>query len=141
MCSWVRFPSGAHGSHELLVREQYMNHTKQFIEDAIEGGWSIQKSYYTKHINFVKLKSSNDFHTVIELDNTTVIENDQGVNEVVPMTTCHHTSTILLDPLAWRAVGKVRGWSEELTYEMYSAFFKALWVGLTIEQALEAISK
>lgn len=87
-----------------------MNYTKQIIEDAIKGGWSIQRSYYTRHIDFLKLKSANSSWVVVELDATTWIEDPEtGEDKEVNMTSSHQMSSCLLDPTFWQAVGKTRG--------------------------------
>lgn len=59
------------------------NKTKQFIEKAIEGGW---KPNYSLQGNL----SNSVFAEYLEL---------------------HFGYRILLDPLAWQAVGKVEGWT------------------------------
>jgi hypothetical protein len=56
---------------------------QSFIEKAIEGGWWPKPSHYA--IEFV---------------------------EGEPKETLTNYSAILLDPLAWKAVGKVEGWCE-----------------------------
>ena len=96
-----------------------MKATKQFIEDAREGGWH--------------------FHTNHELmDLVNIFAHD-----------------ILLDPLAWQAVGKVRGWKKagvfkgnfiskhwekiaESNYKQHT-FIDHLADNLTIDEALEKI--
>ena len=91
-----------------------MTHTKQFIEDAVAGGWL--------HIN----NYDGDWKT----------------------------EQILLDPTAWQAVGKTRGWVvsfpneedvfssplKEWRYRWHS-FIDHLADGKTIEEALAAISE
>lgn len=66
---------------------------KEFIEKAIEGGWR-QKEY-------------PEFN-VIEVSNVGVHLNCHGVLGDFEYT--FYREKILLDPLAWQAVGKVEGW-------------------------------
>ncbi len=52
----------------------------------------------------------------------------------------------LIDPKAWQAVGKVRGWGEmfdypDRVYEAYDTFFHLMYGGSSIEEALSAITK
>lgn len=65
-----------------------MRHTEKFIQDAIEGGWFLNfytgKSLWNKGRPW-KLKKA-----------------------IRPMV----LEKVMLDPLAWQAVGKVRGWKE-----------------------------
>jgi len=96
-----------------------MTATQQFIEDAIEGGWTVQRSYYASPVKFLRLKHFNDQYTTIEIDDTTMVENE-GVEAEVQVTTTHQTCSILLDPLTWQAVGKTRGWRPD--YKDIDAF-------------------
>lgn len=110
-----------------LVRSIYwifnnntMTHTQQFIEDAIEGGWL--PIYARKHAD--KWKSDYQKLRYIRL---------------------YHLEAMLLDPLAWQAVGKVRGWKERSDdYQWWKvhwhAFISHLADGKTIEEALQAIA-
>lgn len=82
---------------------------QQAIEKAIEGGWSIQQSYYTRHVSFTKLVSVNKLWVVVELD--WITENELGQD--VPATSSHQTSLVLLDPLFWQALGKSLWLSDE----------------------------
>ena len=90
-----------------------MNHTKQFIEDAIAGGGIDFDGYFT------------------DCDKEDVLDSIHRV---------------LLDPTAWRAVGKTRGWdkgwlgAEDWKTE-WSIFIDHLADGKTIEEALAAISE
>lgn len=101
-----------------------MTATKQFIEDAIKGGWGshLDKEWrvsagYVEHMQIYWSK---------------------GVWERVIA-----VSTVLLDPLAWQAVGKTRGWENgypDRIYEAFDTFFYQLYNGDSIEEALEKIS-
>lgn len=54
-----------------------------------------------------------------------------------------HMCVALLDPLAWKAVGKTRGWEDgypDRVYEAFDTFFYQLYNGDSIEEALEKIS-
>lgn len=77
--------------------------TKRFIEDAIKGGWRKEER--------PDLDVNNDGYSVRFLagdDTSTLWEAD-----------------ILLDPLAWQAVGKTRGWQKELiTYKLKAHTFR-----------------
>lgn len=83
-----------------------MEHTKQFIEDAIEGGWDLDRT---------------------------------GRDE----------ARILLDPQAWQAVGRVRGWIDGYTKSgvdcrgwlaLWHTFIDALSEGDSIDIALSKIT-
>jgi len=121
-----------------------MEYTKQFIEDAIEGGW---KSEYANYEVDTLTRKQGDVVGVwfywSELDiNKFAIKKTLEILE----------SEILLDPLAWKAVGKTRGWNgtaywrsekaEMTPHEFFMHnFIEVLFEGKTTEQALEAISK
>ena len=84
-----------------------MNHTKQFIEDAIEGGWKLYA---------------------------------YDVNEIFKRELVFR---VLLDPLAWQAVGKTRGWEESkgngeypVFRDEWHAFIDELMKKKTIEESL-----
>jgi len=85
---------------------------EQAIKKAIEGGWSVQQSYYTRQVAFTKLKSVNEYHTVVELDFTTQVEDEIGRLKDVPVTETYQTPKIFLDPLFWQCLGKALGWSD-----------------------------
>ena len=103
-------------------------HTKQFIEDAIEGGWGNEK------------------HATRE----EIILNTMGES-----TQWEYNERILLDPLAWQAVGKTRDWvvGDEIECPVCDGEMSIDWrwymhlavehiaMGKTIEETLEAISK
>ena len=66
-----------------------MTATQRFIEDAIKGGWKedIQVRYSGGRIERIyKAWGASTWERYMDL------------------------STVLLDPLAWQAVGKMRGW-------------------------------
>ena len=99
-----------------------MTETKQFIEDAIEGGW--RKGYYL------------DEYVMEHASFRTIGDEDRDSESI---------GTILLDPLAWQAVGKTRGWytvkppkghREDNASTYMFAFLEWIWEGKTIEEAL-----
>ena len=76
-----------------------MTNTKQFIEDAIEGGWGnahlVTRNVTVKN-NRVTLK----------------YEECEGGGWTSKWSEKLAVEQILLDPLAWQAVGKTRGWGD-----------------------------
>jgi len=68
--------------------------TKEFIEKAIEGGWRTNHRYA---LTFLKVGKKNAYFTITHTLTGKV---------AVPV------PEILLDPLAWQAVGKVEGWKK-----------------------------
>ncbi len=60
--------------------------SKEFIEKAIDGGWKAPKGFIFHHTQGLVIQAHEGF---------------------VPVA----IETILLDPLAWKAVGKTEGWS------------------------------
>lgn len=74
---------------------------QQFIEKAIEGGWKDLHSF----------QHYNGYWARVSLKETTVIENaETGEEETVQVAQAFKLEEILLDPEAWKAVGKVEGW-------------------------------
>jgi len=71
--------------------------TKEFIEKAISGGWGNGS-----RIDF--------FSPVSPWDGTTYFRGKENVQWSM------HLNAILLDPLAWQAVGKVERWEKEFLY-------------------------
>lgn len=69
-----------------------MKNTKQFIEDAIEGGWKPEEWFDLKHF-------------IVTVDDKCGFLLKRGATEIDGA-----VQIILLDPLAWQAVGKTRGW-------------------------------
>lgn len=115
-----------------------MTATQKFIEDAIKGGWHKDWGFIKKGLrDETFLKKTPEF----------LIKSRNGI------TYRFNTAEILLDPLAWQAVGKTRGWFEGIQrklvgvnkyqnkftriwlFEMHS-FIDSLAEGKTIEQAL-----
>lgn len=91
----------------------------QFIETAIEGGWWPKPHHYA--IEFV---------------------------EGEPKERLTNYGAILLDPEAWKAVGKVEGWAEpeleevgllEVWKQKFISMARALAEGKTPEQYLETL--
>lgn len=96
-----------------------MTNIQQFIQDAIVGGWVLQG-----YVGYV-------------------------TDGVVRTWTVNRKCEILLDPAAWRAVGKTRGWEgADVGYSYWSAtpwqakmhqFVDALSSGQSIEEALHTL--
>jgi hypothetical protein len=126
-----------------------MTTTQQFIEDAIKGGWGFLPRI-NKHASRCEITGDNvDLYYRDNFHETTV-------------------QAILLDPLAWQAVGKTRGWDFAYCYQCHTkvmlwaececdedevtpiakmgwhfkwvAFIDTLAEGKTIEESLQAIS-
>lgn len=108
-----------------------MTHTQKFIEDAIAGGWHHKGNRTTKAVPHgdagakVYLNDANDNREYVLIEE------------------------ILLDPLAWQAVGKTRGWREINRMSRYwndpwkrklHRFIDHLADGKTVDEALAAIS-
>ena len=123
-----------------------MTATKQFIEDAIEGGWDLQALVPLLGIRTTyKASIGNKYMNV-----TT---HQGNVKQLCSF------DKILLDPKAWQAVGKTRGWagyhecsvcgngtgrdSDENFQEMwryrFHAFVDFLADNLSIEEAIPKI--
>ncbi len=110
--------------------------TQTFIELVIEGGYEAYPKVWGKH---------------------GMIESEvRGVKIHFPKGSARVSSflvrinEILLDPRAWQAVGKTRGWGQtnecgcchsESSWEKQIAFINHLWGGLTPDQALGEILK
>lgn len=78
-----------------------MEHVKKFIEDAIEGGWSLNDSFAATRIQTMSTAFPNIRYYYWD-----------GERECE---TQFSAEIALLDPDAWKAVGKVRGWKEHFT--------------------------
>lgn len=90
---------------------------KQFIEKAIEGGWKARGVEIGGEDGWKSLESMMNFVQIEE---------------------------ILLDPLAWSAVGKVEGWSDDglitgINRKYMHRMVDALCAGKSIEQFLETL--
>ena len=108
--------------------------TEQFVEDAIKGGWRAHwypREEYCSEEQIIELLSEykDEWYT-----------NYYGM--VVD------TNHPFLDPLAWQAVGKTRGWEKLYNHEDTQSeaaeiratdFMGYLFDGKTIEEALLAI--
>ncbi len=112
-----------------------MKATKQFIEDAIEGGWSLE--------DFVRSRGFAPYAVKVNAKYITTLSGSSSTQRI-PL------ELVLLDPLAWQAVGKTRGWNKyipavnepsRLYKDIWHTFIDHLADGKTIEEALEAISK
>lgn len=97
-----------------MTNQQYI---EEIIKVAVKGEYVIQQPYYARPVVFTKLKHANDFFATFELDDTTVIEDENGEQKTVPVTTSHQTSQLFLDPNFFRAIGKVK-WNDENKWRM-----------------------
>ena len=104
-----------------------MTHTRQFIEDAVAGGWQEYDRY----------NGLSDRECQLLLQK--------------------FPQEALIDPTAWQAVGKTRGWDKETAFTTLNhdnvligedaaflknrEFLEHLWDGKTVEEALQAISE
>ena len=118
--------------------------TQQFIEDAIAGGWKsglleLPNSYY--EVDTLSRKQGDTtgvwfYHTELDLNKWPIKKSIEVL-----------AGEILLDPLAWQAVGKQRGWFVGNDNEFDNArkmgrwhrFIDHLADGNTIEEALKEI--
>ncbi len=127
-----------------------MTATQQFIEDAIKCGWKPVDEIMPKHFLWRTPFQVFVAGHLCSLYFETKVPNAEKESVLV------RVSEILLDPLAWQAVGKTRGWSEprmmKTVYEQQGIeihatgcfaqqlYFNALLAdGLTIEEALKAL--
>lgn len=115
---------------------------QQFIEKAIEGGW--RESLEIDRIDF----EPKEVHGNADFNGDQIVELYHA-----DMLWTTRTSSILLDPDAWKAVGKVEGWNVPVFYLGEYAHSKSLqnWLGAmlgmvlaladgkTIEQYLETL--
>lgn len=112
--------------------------TKQFIEDAIAGGW--------------RNHPANQAYLLFDsFDNAEVFVNgfgwayfhkkgeqpDGGTFAIKSDSFKPHE--VLLDPLAWQAVGKTRGWAKNQCSAKFRSTMMKIFHGLTIEEALSKI--
>ena len=100
-----------------------MTATEQFIEDAIKGGWKSDCKGWYFWADKVTHTGTNGF-------------NEQSITY----------EKILLDPLAWQAVGETRGWSKRqggldlaVRIAMHD-LMSFLCDGMSIEEALATTS-
>lgn len=96
-----------------------MTATETFIRDAIEG----------RYRGFPKDTK------VIEMD-ASFVTLARPSSEVAVTISIHE---ILLDPEAWKAVGKVRGWDDDEIYSHFMGMFEMFWKKVSIAQYLESI--
>ncbi len=115
-----------------------MTATQQFIEDAIKGGWNPCEFSPITEVKTDEGPTGNP-----EFSATFCwLRNEEGEG-------CgYHVTQILLDPLAWKAVGKTRGWHKQLSDDWtekdtvamkMTDFVMFLADGKDIEQPLQAI--
>lgn len=128
-----------------------MTATQRFIENAIKGGWFSE--VFKRHKQPVTAEQNKRQPQSYFIGGQGFFDLQQSVNKY----------RILLDPLAWQAVGKTRGWkldgddwlvrpSEHLPEHCATAiynrntpsywfnlFMQHVWDGKTIDEALSAI--
>lgn len=107
--------------------------SKEFIERAIEGGWEYNE--------FPKLWGKVPFKHFNPKTSSVVF-----LNPITRRQMWVQFSKILLDPIAWQAVGKVEGWKSPYNIEIQTEWSKnmhrmidALCEGKTIEEFLETL--
>lgn len=127
-----------------------MNDTHQFIEDAIAGGWKYgYGGYYATKPQTIRVM--NEFWFEAKIQTT---ERDNKPFFAIKQERAQY---ILLDPSAWQAVGKTRGWvckcfscvdrgeaypghENRGWTDPWHRFIDHLADGKTVEEALAAIS-
>jgi hypothetical protein len=98
-----------------------MTATQRFIEDAIKGGWGHTHEKYILH----EVNQEIEFCTYFKEGELDYLGEVTEVGQ-------HKSSTrlslgiALLDPLAWQAVGKTRGWTETIL-DSYPAIHDYQW--------------
>lgn len=88
---------------------------KQFIEAAIEGGWE------NKELPTISTEQSSMGEVITAM----------YWRKMLPV--------IALDPGAWKAVGKVKGWPEGYEIEFAGNMIRALWAGKTLEEYIATL--
>jgi hypothetical protein len=101
--------------------------TQSFIKDAIAGGWKEQP---TSEMPKPHLDTEHEDYPRV------AFYYDEYPEEGAVIYAIHE---ILLDPLAWQAVGKTRGWKLQATYWKWHIFVDHLIDGKSVEEALQAI--
>lgn len=101
--------------------------TKEFIEKAMEGGYSLFKNLdgnsHTPRRNEKQIVDGRGITAHCEMyspENESKLPENKG-KYWYPATFYMTTLEIILDPLSWQAVGKVEGWIEYDTSLVYSA--------------------
>lgn len=84
-----------------------MNDEKQFIEDAIKGGWKTRPEKAIPRLIGI---FPTEYDGEVAMFETKFIENAEE-NE---RHWSHHVNQITSDPLAWQAVGKTREWPSKM---------------------------
>lgn len=111
-----------------------MTHTEQWLRNAIEGGWIPASLVGQMTYSFKFEDRSSGFFPPVFL-----IQDDLSA-EARQM----FIQEILLDPSAWAAVGKVRGWPGDIKAQAkyyMREFITYVADGKSIEEALGEISK
>lgn len=132
-----------------------MDRAKQFIEKAIEGGWEPYRYHFIEAESIAEdeaagpapkphhIEVSKEGHEDFECPHWSFVlfwdeESDPRVswenNKLI-----FSVHSILLDPEAWKAVGKVEEWAHYETKDHFFYFIDAVWKGKTIEQYLETL--
>ena len=83
---------------------------QQFIEKAIEGGWIFNVWFPMDDWKFNARKSVIDFWRIIPEDKIPDRLKKHAPSDWPKQRGSIPLQTILLDPLAWQAVGRVEGW-------------------------------
>lgn len=88
------------------------NNVILFIEDAIKGGWK-QEEIERCTIHFVHENANDGAKNCLVIDNS-YTDSVTGIRHNIAK---HYSiGDILLDPLAWQAVGKTRGWEDVIDW-------------------------
>ncbi len=77
-----------------------MTATQQWLRDMVAGGWNPKPLYYNVSYDNGRIRCSGDDHDI----------------------EYYTLEKLLLDPKAWKAVGKKRGWKEEFFYQNVNVF-------------------
>lgn len=107
-----------------------MTHIESFIKNAIEGGWNPERGG----------NWNREGHDPVRLMKVLYPDNEAFLQS-------SYFHSWLLDPIAWQAVGKTRGWAMPFASQAgrgeYEAgvFFQNVMQGKSIEDALAALSE
>lgn len=96
-----------------------MKDVQEFIEKTIEGGWKLRGTY-----------EFNSFQHEMMM-----FEDSARSPQILLVT----QREILLDPLAWQAVGRIEGWDENEVYSHFMGMSEFLWHGKTIEEFIKTL--
>ncbi len=103
---------------------------QQFIEAAIEGEWKLPPSMGPKP-RFVIYKDSKLYGIYwIRWD---TFPNNPMEGQMIRLT------DMVLDPEAWKAVGKTKGWLEFLTKDRFEQMTVFIWNGVSLEEYIATL--